>query len=142
MAWDWKLRLGGLLHVMLPDSTIDRARAAAHPHVFVDTGVPALLRSLIAHGCLKKRLSWCLAGGATMIAGPAHFETGKSNHSALRQVFVRLGLYVEEDDLGGTESRSVRFDLHSGEIVVRAGTRRETILRRAAAVRLDTSTRS
>jgi len=137
MAWDWKLRLGGLLHVMLPDSAIDPARAAARPHVFVDTAVPELLRSLIAQGCTKKRLSWCLAGGATMMAGSAHFETGKRNQSALRQVFARLGLYVEEQDLGGRESRSVRFDLYSGEIVVRAGSRQEAILRRAAAVRLD-----
>jgi chemotaxis protein CheD len=137
MAWDWKIRLGGMLHVMLPDSGIDPRRAAARPHVFVDTGVPELLRSLIAQGCLKKRLSWCLAGGATMMAGSAHFETGKRNELALRQAFARLGLYVDEEDLGGSESRSVRFDLHSGQILVRAGKGQATMLRRPAAVRLD-----
>lgn len=136
VAWDWKLKAGGLAHVMLPDSSIDPARAAAHPYVFADSGLPHLLRALIARGAAKKRLSWCLAGGATMMAGPAPFETGRRNALALRKVFRKLGLFIEEEDLGGTESRSLRLDLHSGQILVRAGKSGERILRRAAVVSL------
>jgi chemotaxis protein CheD len=136
MAWDWKLKVGGLAHVMLPDSSIDPARAAAHPYVFADSGLPQLLRSVLTRGAAKKRLSWCLAGGATMMAGSAHFETGRRNELALRKVFRKLGLFIEQEDLGGNESRSVRLDLSSGQIVVRAGKGGERILRRAAAVSL------
>ncbi|HWF09026.1 MAG TPA: chemotaxis protein CheD [Bryobacteraceae bacterium] len=136
IAWDWKLKVGGLAHIMLPDSTIDPVRAAAHPYVFADSGLPQLLRSLVARGTAKKRLSWCLAGGATMMAGSAHFETGRRNEMALRKAFRKLGLFIEEEDLGGTQSRSVRLALHSGEIVVRAGKGGERILRRPAAVSL------
>lgn len=137
MAWDWKLKLGGLLHIMLPDSSIDPRRAARDPHVFADTGVAELLRALLARGAARRRLSWCLTGGASMMAGTPHFETGKRNELAVKKTFRSLGLFAEEEDLGGTESRSVRFDLSSGRIVVRTGRGQETVLRSAATVSLD-----
>jgi len=40
--YDPVARIGGLLHVMLPLSTIDPAKAAENPFMFVDTGVPRL----------------------------------------------------------------------------------------------------
>ena len=42
--YDPVTRAGGLLHAMLPDSTIDTAKAAGQPAMFVDTGVGALFR--------------------------------------------------------------------------------------------------
>jgi chemotaxis protein CheD len=128
VAWDWKLKLGGLLHVMLPDSSIDPVRALSNPHVYVDTGVPALLRELAAGGSSKKQLRWCIAGGATMMADSAHFEIGKRNHLALKKVLWRMGVFIDREDVGGTESRSVRLDLQSGQIDVRGGGGMERIL--------------
>lgn len=128
VAWDWKLRVGGLLHAMLPDSAIDPVKARTHPSVFVDTGVPALLRSLIERGSSKKQLRWCLIGGANMMADSSHFEIGKRNSLALKKVFWRLGVFIDQEDLGGTESRSVRLDLQTGRIDLRRSAGREQIL--------------
>jgi chemotaxis protein CheD len=68
VIYDWKSRIGGLLHVMLPDSSIDRARAGTNPYVYVDTGVPALFRRMEEMGCAKQRLRCCITGGASMMA--------------------------------------------------------------------------
>jgi chemotaxis protein CheD len=38
-------RVGGLLHFMLPDSSINTAKAAQQPAMFADTGIPALFRA-------------------------------------------------------------------------------------------------
>src|SRR4051794_11546432 len=39
-AYDPVRHVGGLLHLMLPDSTIDPAKGARVPCMFADTGVP------------------------------------------------------------------------------------------------------
>src|SRR5450756_2144113 len=38
-------KIGGLLHLMLPASNIDHAKAAEMPYMFVDTGVPRLFHA-------------------------------------------------------------------------------------------------
>jgi chemotaxis protein CheD len=131
VAWDWKLKLGGLLHVMLPDSAADRSKAQIRPYLFVDTGVPALLRTLIEKGSSKRHLRWCIAGGAAMMADSGHFEIGKRNHLALRNVLRNLGIFVDQEDIGGSQSRSVRLDLRTGQIDLRKGVGPEEILMHA-----------
>ena len=132
VAWDRKLKTGGLLHAMLPDSSIDPVKAKANPGIFVDTGVPTLLRDLLELGCAKKQLRWCLAGGANMMAGSSHFEIGKRNYLALKKIFWRLGMFIDQEDMGGTESRSVRLDLQTGRIDLRKAAGPEQILVPAA----------
>jgi chemotaxis protein CheD len=131
VAWDWKLKLGGLLHVMLPDSAVDRSKAQIRPYLYVDTGVPALLRTLIEKGSSKRHLRWCIAGGAAMMADSGHFEIGKRNHLALRNVLRNIGVFVDQEDIGGSQSRSVRLDLRTGQIDLRKGVGPEEILMHA-----------
>ena len=45
--------VGGLLHFMLPDSTLDPARSAQNPCMFADTGIAWLLQNLTARGASK-----------------------------------------------------------------------------------------
>jgi chemotaxis protein CheD len=132
VAWDWKLKLGGILHIMLPDSSIDSAKATANPYLYVDTGVPALFRHLSENGSSKKYLRWCLAGGACMMADSSHFEIGKRNQLAMKKVLWRLGVFIDKEDLGGSESRSVRLDLETGQVDLRKGVGREQVLMQAA----------
>jgi chemotaxis protein CheD len=121
VAWDWKLRVGGLLHAMLPDSSIDRARAASEPFVYVDTGVPELFRRLEQGGASKRRIRCCLAGGASMVLDPVRFEIGKRNYLAARKAFWKLGAFIDQEDVGGVETRSLRLDLSTGQIDMRKG---------------------
>lgn len=127
IVYDWKSRTGGLLHVMLPDSSIDRSPAGLSPFVYVDTGVAELFRRLGAMGCGKHNVRCCIAGGASMMADSSHFEIGKRNYLALKKAFWRHGILVDREDVGGTESRSVRLDLETGRIDLRKGGGRERI---------------
>ena len=63
-----------------------------------------------------------------MIAESAYFEIGKRNVLALKKVLWRNGIFVDREDVGGTESRSVRLDLATGRIDLRTGGARERIL--------------
>ena len=55
VVYDPLIRAGGLLHLMLPESSLAPARAVTHPATFVDTGVPALFHALYALGAEKYR---------------------------------------------------------------------------------------
>lgn len=127
MVYDWKLKVGGLLHVMLPDSSIDKARAQTNPFVYVDTGIPELFRRLEEKGSSKNRVRCCIAGGASMMADSSHFEIGKRNYLALKKAFWKMGIFADREDVGGSESRSVRLDLANGQIEMKKGAGQERI---------------
>jgi chemotaxis protein CheD len=128
VVFDWKTKIGGLLHAMLPDSSIDAGRAVSNPFVYVDTGVAKLFKRLEELGCSKHSFRCCVAGGANMMADSAHFEIGKRNHLALKRMLWRMGVFIDHEDVGGNESRSVRLDLDSGRIDLRVGNRAERVL--------------
>src|ERR1035438_6092873 len=38
-------KVGGMLHYMLPESSLDQNKAAANPYMFADTGIPQIGRA-------------------------------------------------------------------------------------------------
>ncbi len=56
--------VGGMLHVMLPNSAIDPPKAEQNPFVFMDTGLPRLFHECYKLGAQKQRLEVKVAGGA------------------------------------------------------------------------------
>lgn len=120
--WDPEAGVGGLLHVMLPDSGLDPARARANPERFVDTGVPLLFHRCYELGARKDRILVRVAGGASMRqdAGADHFKTGKRNFLALRQMLWKNGVFLKRADVGGSRSRTLFFHLDRGELLVKS----------------------
>ena len=59
-------KIGGLLHIMLPDST--QARASDNPAKFADTGIPLMINDVVALGATRARLVAKIAGGAQMFS--------------------------------------------------------------------------
>ena len=53
--------VAGMLHVMLPSSAIDEAKARAQPAMFVDTGVPLLFKECYRLGARKERMTVTLS---------------------------------------------------------------------------------
>jgi chemotaxis protein CheD len=115
--YDPHARVGGLLHVMLPDSGIDPA-AASTPYKFVDTGVPLLFKSAYALGARKERIIAKVAGGAATGTGTGtdHFQIGKRNFLKLRELFWRNGVLIAAQDVGGTTSRTMLLEIATGEV--------------------------
>jgi chemotaxis protein CheD len=121
IAWDWRVRVGGLLHAMLPDSSIDRTRASTDPFCYVDTGIAEMFRRIEEQGGSRRRIRCCVAGGASMIVDSALFEIGKRNYLAVKKAFWKMGLFLDQEDVGGTETRSLRLDLETGQIDMKKG---------------------
>ena len=116
-AHDPIAQVGGLLHVMMPLSTINPDRARANPYVFVDTGVPQFFRQLYAAGAVKNRLVVKVAGGANVQnAMNDHFAIGRRNYIVLKKIFWKNGFLIQSEDVGGSVSRTMYLDMNSGEV--------------------------
>ncbi len=115
--------VAGLLHAMLPDSAIDRAKAERNPAMFVDTGVPLLFRESYKLGARKERLVVKVAGGAH--SGPADaddaFQIGKRNLLMLRRLLWKNNVFLHAHDVGGCQtSRTLVVDVATGAVTVRS----------------------
>ena len=81
---------GGLLHVMLPLSTIDPKKGEKNPYMFVDTGVPKLFHECYKAGARKERFHVKVAGGACTRSEEEDdfFQIGKRNFIMLKKLWV------------------------------------------------------
>jgi chemotaxis protein CheD len=120
--------VAGLLHLMLPESALDPAKAAVRPYQFADTGIPLMFHAAYALGAEKKRMSVRLVGGAQVldpVAGAAAgapksdnllFNIGKRNHLACRKILWAAGVMIHGEAVGGTISRTVRLEPDGGRL--------------------------
>lgn len=115
---DPKLGIGGLLHFMLPDSTIDRDRSRMNPWMFADTGIPMMLESVYARGASKRRLTVRAAGGASMMDRDNFFDIGRRNYLAMRKILWKAGVLLHAEAVGGSRSRTVRLEIATGRFLI------------------------
>lgn len=121
LIYDPMAHVGGLLHYMLPDSSLDKDKAEKRPYMFANTGIPLLFHQAYKLGAVKSRLQVSVMGGAQVIESSDALNIGKRNHLALRRIFWKAGILIHHEDVGGTVSRTVRMELDSGRIVLRQG---------------------
>jgi chemotaxis protein CheD len=111
-------KAGGLLHLMLPDSSINPQRAAAEPYMFVDTGVPLLFKAVYNLGGDRFRVVVKVAGGAQFFDPNRSFNIGERNCGALHALLARKGYSIHAEAVGGVCSRTVRLDLSNGNVTI------------------------
>jgi len=118
--YDAKARVGGLLHVMLPDSGIDAVKAAHLPFMFVDSGVPRLFQAAYSLGADRRRLVVKVAGGAQLLDPQKVFNIGERNAQVFSELLVRNGYTIHARDVGGLASRTMRLDMATGKISIKS----------------------
>ena len=119
--YDPVVKVGGMLHVMLPLSTIDTVKAAENPAMFVDTGVPRLFIECYKVGARKQRLLVKVAGCASIHGNEAEdkFQIGKRNFVMFRKLLWKNGVLLQAHDVGGTHSRTMTLDIGNGNVTVK-----------------------
>jgi chemotaxis protein CheD len=113
--------VGGLLHYMLPESSLDASKAQERPFMYADTGIPLLFQTAYTLGAEKSRLYVAAVGGAQVMDPHGTFNIGKKNHLAMRKIFWKAGVMVKAEEVGGTSSRTVRLEIATGRILMRQG---------------------
>ncbi|HEY3426927.1 MAG TPA: chemotaxis protein CheD [Negativicutes bacterium] len=113
--YDKVAKIGGLAHIMLPDST--QARSADNPAKFADTALPLMLNDMIKLGALKSRITAKIAGGAQMFTfanATDIMRVGERNAEAVRLMLKKIEIRLIAEDTGGTYGRTVELKLDTG----------------------------
>lgn len=118
--YDPAIKVGGLLHVMLPSSKIDPVKANTAPYMFVDTGVPRLFHALYSFGAERSRMVMKAVGGAQFLDSAGIFNIGERNQKALIEILGNNGFRIQSQEFGGVCSRTVRFSLESGRVQIQS----------------------
>ena len=115
-----KTRSVGMVHVALPDSSINKDRARERPGYFADTGLPALMREMIRLGCNRqgRDLIIKMAGGARVMDPQNTFNIGKRNILAIKKLLWQQGLGAVAEDVGGKISRTVAVEVDTGRMIL------------------------
>jgi chemotaxis protein CheD len=130
-AYDPMTRVGGMLHAMLPQGSLNADKAVENPYMFVDTGFPRLLEACLRSGAAKNRLIITVAGGAAMKSnggGDDFFQIGKRNIVMLRKTLWAEGIMLKASDVGGGFARTLTIEIATGEVVTRTGTNSTVLL--------------
>lgn len=115
VATDAEVRVGALLHAMLPDSRKHPERAEREPNTFVDLGARALLRAFFEAGGCKRRARFWIVGGAQTAARTG---VGKRNVLAARKALWRAQVQLAGEHVGGDLARTVVADPATGRVLI------------------------
>lgn len=118
--YDPHVKVGGLVHIMLPN--IKQARAKDNPAKFADAGILSLIDEMVECGALKRRMWAKIAGGAHMFSfsGNEHMKIGKRNIEETKLVLSELNIPLIAEDTGMNYGRTIIFDTNNGEFLVKS----------------------
>ncbi|MGO9315200.1 MAG: chemotaxis protein CheD [Syntrophobacteraceae bacterium] len=114
-------RVGGMLHYMLPESSIDPEKARKNPCMFADTGITHLFKSSYQLGAKKENIVVKTVGGAQMLDPNGIFNIGKRNYLAMRKILWKNNVPVAAEHVGGEVNRTVRLEMDTGRVVLKVG---------------------
>jgi len=120
VIYDPEARVGGILHYMLPDSSLDPHKAAEKPAMFADTGIPLLFKTAYGLGLEKRRAKVVLVGGAQVLDDSGYFNIGKRNYAMARKILWKNNVLVDAEDIGGRINRTVFLELATGRTLVKS----------------------
>jgi chemotaxis protein CheD len=128
VLYDPPARIGGLLHILLPDSRFRSSSRDFNPCMYADTGFYALMEALLSLGASKHRLVAKVAGGANMLRHSSLLDIGQRNSEAVLRLAGKEEIPVLGTSLGGSVGRSMQVQIEDGATRVRLLGQGEEIL--------------
>lgn len=122
VIYDLSKELGGLAHVMLPDSSLKNGTATLNKAKYADTAVNELLLRLLNRGANKSGLKAKIAGGAQMFQFSGNSEImriGPRNVEAVKKQLKVLKIALVGEDTGGNSGRTIEFNPKSGILTIK-----------------------
>lgn len=116
--YDNEARIGGLLHVLLPNS-IHNTRDHLNPFMFADTGIQKMVRDMMMLGASPLRIHARMAGGANMLNSSTVLDIGRKNINSAVDTLEKAKIQIRGSSVGGTLGRSMQLDVSDGRVVVR-----------------------
>lgn len=121
VLYDPRTKICGMVHVMLPDSTIIKNNENVAK--FADTGINEMISRLASMGVMKSALLAKIAGGAQMFAFNTSndmLKVGQRNAEAVRKILEKNNIKIVAEDCGNTYGRTIEFYPETQELYVKA----------------------
>ncbi|WP_416176233.1 chemotaxis protein CheD [Clostridium sp.] len=112
--------IGGLAHIMLPDST--QFSNVKNPMKFADLAIPMLIEKLEKLGAGKRNLTAKIAGGASMFNFSDKkmiMDIGNRNGKSVKLNLKKYSVPLIAEDLGGNKGRTMIFDTSNGKVEIK-----------------------
>jgi len=109
-----RFRIGGMSHVVLPESTGRDPR----PEKSADTAIPHMIQEIEKAGGSRTGLVAKMAGGACMFGKEGPFQIGQANADAVRKALAVAGIRVLAADVGGSKGRRATFNAGNGDLTI------------------------
>jgi chemotaxis protein CheD len=111
-------KLGGIAHIILPDSQLDPAPSDDLPGKYADLALPLLWEAFLQDGGDKRNTTVRLIGGAQLFnfggGGSNPLNVGARNVMAVRTTLARLGVVLTQAETGGNKAYAVSFQMSDG----------------------------
>lgn len=120
VLFDSVARVGGLSHIMLPDST--QFKNNGNKGKFPDTAVPLLVEEMVALGARRSCIKAKITGGAQMFSTSDRkmiSNIGPRNVEHTIKILKKMRITLLASDVGGSKGRTVTLDTGSGIVQVR-----------------------
>lgn len=125
---DATVRVGGLSHIMLPEST-SSLNGASTPMRFADTAIPMLIQKMESMGAKRSNIKAKIAGGATMFnTASDKFNIGMRNLTAVRRILLQSRIPILAEDCGLDYGRTQFFYPETGVMEIRAAKKGNKLL--------------
>ena len=121
VLFDSVRKIGGLAHIMLPDST--KVKKNENVAKFADTGIDALIIQMEKAGANRSGLTAKIAGGAQMFAFSSSndmLRIGERNVEATKLKLRQLGIRILAEDTGLSYGRTIKFYPATGELYIKS----------------------
>lgn len=118
--YDSSLKLGGLAHIMLPDST--QIKNNSNRAKFADTAIELLLEQMLSEGARKNRIVAKIAGGAHMFDFKNMddmMRIGTRNVAAVTQILKAVHIPIIAQDTGDNYGRTIELHTLTGMLRVK-----------------------
>ena len=119
--YDPASKLGGLSHILLPDSNQFKNVNKGNVNVakFADTAIPTLIETMGRQGARKNRLQAKIAGGSQLFNfDKTNMSVGEKNIGAVIQTLKKIGIPILKEDVGGNYGRTMRLFIDTGKVLI------------------------
>ena len=101
-----------------PNPALPRTRPGPRHSCLWTPACPAFSKPIYNLGGDRSRAVIKVAGGAQFLDPQRLFNIGERNIQAFEEIITRNGLAIHARDLGGHNSRTLRFDLTTGNVTL------------------------
>lgn len=122
VIYDPNAKIAGLVHIMLPDSSLSKNQSGINEAKFANTAIKKLVYELQANGAKQQDLKAKMAGGAQMFHFTSQNEQmriGLRNVEAVKEQLVIFKIPLLAENTGGNKGRTIEFNTETFKMEIK-----------------------